>query len=383
MPRSPESAAREQQRKAEYNRRKKEGTMSKQKPARGPTVEMELRIADIDTTATQLVRAELNQEAVDRYSEVSDLLPPIDVFQGGGKWFAGDGGHRIAGRMKAGHSKIKANVTDCKTEEAAFFEARRFALGANTQHGLPRSNEDKQQSVRSALLVPEYGEQSDREVAELCHVSHQLVGDIRHDMTEKKQLTGKAASKRTTPVRDRSKKAEAESQPTSQSGRATTSTTQETDDDQPTPPASPSAAIPMPRMKGDQLIDARGRVVPESLAPQFKLGKAFVNDFRSMLNEMMESVASATEEPWGVGYKATLQTFQNDFKKISEDVGAAIPYCCCPHVNADGVHELGGKCKVCIDNRGWLSRSNWHQQNDHIKQLIDEQATEKPQTEAA
>ncbi|WP_232068395.1 hypothetical protein [Gemmata obscuriglobus] len=33
-----------------------------------------------------------------------------------------------------------------------------------------------------------------------------------------------------------------------------------------------------------------------------------------------------------------------------------------------------GKCRVCINNRGWLTRHNWHQLGDPIKQLIDEHA---------
>lgn len=372
--------------------------MAKQRPVTKPGVVMEVPVQDIDTSPTQLVRARLDAETVERYAEAADELPPVDVFMGGGRMFAGDGGHRIAGRIRAGHKKINANVRDCGTEEAAFAEARRFALGANTQHGLPRSKDDKRQAVRSALIVPEYGVLSDREVADLCKVSHQLVGDIRHEMTWDKLLTGPAASKKEGPPRDRSAKAIPEPKPAA-SGRATTSQPDPNPEPKPAPVSPPIprdadeepeaarevVARPQQQPKSEKpFTDGRGRVVPDALVPQFRLAKAFLNDFRGVLREAAAGLKSVTDEPWGGGIKQLLPNLEGDLDKLSTDAGAAIPFVCCPHVaQATGEHEVPGNCRTCVKNRGWLTRHNWHTLSDPVKKLIDEFAEPDAEKDAA
>jgi hypothetical protein len=87
-------------------------------------------------------------------------------------------------------------------------------------------------------------------------------------------------------------------------------------------------------------------------------------------------IKAAGDEDWGKGFPALVQTVDTDLKKIAQDVSSAVPFCCCPHIDERGEHHLGGTCKVCVGNRGWLSRHNWHQLSDPVKKLIDEMAAD-------
>ncbi len=371
-------AERERIRKASFHRRAKLNRF-KEKINGLPVVQLELPIASIDRTATALVRSRLDGDTVERYSEAENL-PPIEVFRGGNQLFAGDGGHRLAGREKAGHKKIACKVTDCKDEKTAREAALLCAFAANETHGLPRSKEDKRQSVKSALLVPEYSVCSDREIADICRVSHQLVGDVREEMTRAKLLTGEAASKR-APIPQPVPLAEAPTavQPP-KSGRATKTVEEDSDPvEQPTATVSHAKAE---ESKPEPFYDARGRLVPAPLRGQFKLAKAYLTDFRGVLSEVVDSLKTATEENWGSGIAAVVPTIEADLKKIARDVASSIPWCVCPHVDSFGDHHDKGKCPVCVDNRGWLTRSNWHQLSQALQTKIDSLATKKPESES-
>lgn len=55
-----------------------------------------------------------------------------------------------------------------------------YPCGANTQHGLRRSQADKRKAVGIMLADPEWSKWSDREIARRCGVSHPFVGKLRH-----------------------------------------------------------------------------------------------------------------------------------------------------------------------------------------------------------
>ena len=57
------------------------------------------------------------------------------------------------------------------------------SLGANTAHGLPRSNKDKQRAVETLLNDPEWSRWSNRAIAEKCVVSHSYVNTLREKIT--------------------------------------------------------------------------------------------------------------------------------------------------------------------------------------------------------
>lgn len=360
------------------------GQKEKTAPAKGAVVETELVIADIDWTATDEVRAEQDSDAIDLYAKwESDGSepPPVEVFEGEGRYFAGDGGHRKAAKIANGKKKIGARVTRCKTTEDALKLARLYASGpANARHGVQRTPGDIRKTVQNFIKnFPEYAEESDRRIAEMLHCGKWLVGDVRAKIVNPDH-------KRPLPP----KKSDSNPDP-SQNGRAATSEPAQLTNDQlkglaaNNPPSQ--SWYDEPDQSGgraatsqasfDRLLDKRGRVVPERLVPAFRFGAAFVTDLRSTLHEVTAGVQTATDEAWGSGLSAILPTVEADLKKVAQDVAANVPFCVCPHVNESGDHQFGGKCKVCVDGRGWLSRHNWHQQPDGVKKLIDELAVDK------
>jgi uncharacterized ParB-like nuclease family protein len=371
MGRSEESLAAEAERKLKYNARKW-AMAERAKPQMKSVTETEVPVESIDVGPAASVRAELNADAVREYGEASDL-PPIDVCEGGGKWYLGDGRHRLEAKRATGKKKISAKVYRYGTAEEARTAALLLAFAANSTHGLPRTAADKRAAVRACLSVPEYADQSDRRIAEMCRVGHWMVGQVRAEMTADKELTGSAA--KGSAERPKSGNPSGQQKPTMDgkpTGRATTRT--EKAKVEPPPVLAPEPEPQAEPKKGERPKDARGRAVPDSMVPLFAAGRVLVNDCRAMLAEMLAGIKSAAEEPWGGGLPAIIPTLEADLSKTGTDIAASVPYCVCPHVTDAGEHQLGGNCKVCVKNRGWLTRHNYHQLSDAVKALIEEVA---------
>jgi hypothetical protein len=99
---------------------------------------------------------------------------PIEVVHDATDYWCWDGFHRCAAAVLAGLSEIEVNVTQGNLEDA-----RWLSLGANKQHGLPRTNVDKQNAVRKALAHPKGHSLSDNQIALHVGVSQPFVSRIR------------------------------------------------------------------------------------------------------------------------------------------------------------------------------------------------------------
>ena len=104
-----------------------------------------------------------------------DRFPPVVVFQNDGEFIMADGFHRAKAARRARLKHILAEIRQGSRKDAL-----RFALGANHKHGLRRTNGDKRRAVELALA--EFGNQSDRLLAEMCGVSQTFVTNIRHQL---------------------------------------------------------------------------------------------------------------------------------------------------------------------------------------------------------
>jgi len=127
-------------------------------------------------SATQ-VRSEINSVVVDDYAErmgAGDQFPPADVFEESGRYWIGDGWHRLLAAQKTG-----AVTFPCAVQAGGRQAAIRHALGANARHGLKRTNADKRRAVEIALK--EFGTLSDRQIAEMCAVSDKTVATTRKE----------------------------------------------------------------------------------------------------------------------------------------------------------------------------------------------------------
>lgn len=128
-------------------------------------------------------RATINEETVNDYAGLwlSDVppFPPIKVFHDGKQHWLADGAHRILAAKRAKRGSIIAEV-----EKGTQRDALLYSLGANQNHGLRRTNEDKRHLVRVFLNDSEWVKWSDRKIADHAGVGHQLVAEIRRQVGE-------------------------------------------------------------------------------------------------------------------------------------------------------------------------------------------------------
>ena len=85
----------------------------------------------------------------------------------------GDGFHRVAAYVRAGRFEIPAKVI---TGDAG--AALLHAAGADRQHGLRRTADDKRRAVRMLLTDAEWERASNAWIAEMCHVSDHTVAAV-------------------------------------------------------------------------------------------------------------------------------------------------------------------------------------------------------------
>jgi ParB-like nuclease domain len=138
----------------------------------------------IDTTVQ--ARAEmLGDDIIEEYAaamRAGDRFAPLVVYQHGETYILADGFTRHAAATRA-----EITTIDCEVREGTLRDAKLFAVGANATHGRPRSAADKRHAVLKMLEDTEWSKWSDRRIAQLCRVSHQLVGEVR-------SATGRATS---------------------------------------------------------------------------------------------------------------------------------------------------------------------------------------------
>jgi ParB-like chromosome segregation protein Spo0J len=135
-------------------------------------------------------RVQIVAEVVDEYAaamQEGDEFPPLAVFQESDTFILADGFTRHAAAKRAGWTDI-----NCVVRAGGMRDAMLFAAGANATHGRPRSIADKHRAVLKLLNDDEWRMWSDREIARRCHVSHQLVAELR-------EFTGRATSERKFP----------------------------------------------------------------------------------------------------------------------------------------------------------------------------------------
>lgn len=122
-------------------------------------------------------RIEPNQDVVAEYAEAYRTgvqMPPVSVFYDGSTFWLADGFHRYFGAKQAGCSTIHEDITPGTRRDAVL-----YSLGANSKHGLRRSNADKRRAVETMLDDPEWSEWSDVAIAKAAGVSSNFVGDVR------------------------------------------------------------------------------------------------------------------------------------------------------------------------------------------------------------
>jgi len=138
-----------------------------------------IRIDQIALEVSPFVRVQNDPEAIAEYTELyragKELPEPVLFQDADGVLRLADGRHRLAAAMACGWDAIK-----CEVRSGGHSEALQFALSANSQHGLRRTNADKRLCVTMALK--EWPKFSDRKLGEICAVDHKTVGSIRAEL---------------------------------------------------------------------------------------------------------------------------------------------------------------------------------------------------------
>lgn len=122
-------------------------------------------------------RAGLNEATVTDYAEAKEggaVFPPLQVVFDGTDYWLWDGFHRDAADGRLGLSE-----SICEVRSGTRRDAVLLAVGANAQHGLRRTNDDKRRAVLILLDDPEWSAWSDSEIARRAHVSHTFVAKMR------------------------------------------------------------------------------------------------------------------------------------------------------------------------------------------------------------
>lgn len=117
-------------------------------------------------------------EYCDLWNSKADFPPLVVFFDGSDYWLA-DGFHRLLGAKRAERASVPCEIRTGSKRDAIL-----YAVGANRDHGLKRSNADKRKAVGILLGDSEWSGWSDHVIAERAGVSHTFVGSLRKAAAE-------------------------------------------------------------------------------------------------------------------------------------------------------------------------------------------------------
>jgi ParB-like chromosome segregation protein Spo0J len=150
----------------------------------GPLTEgsptQEILLARIRADDRAQPRASLLQVKVEEYRAemaAGDAFPPVVVFHDGDSYWLADGFHRFSAARALGAETIR-----CDVREGGLRDAILYSCGANADHGLKRSNEDKRRAVMRLLDDEQWRAWSDREIARAAQVDNKTVATIRGEL---------------------------------------------------------------------------------------------------------------------------------------------------------------------------------------------------------
>lgn len=126
-------------------------------------------------------RSQLIEEVVAEYAEdmkQGATFPPVTVYYDGKEYWLADGFHRVRARASTGSNEVIAEIISGSQRDAVL-----FAVGANADHGLRRTNADKRRAVERLLRDREWSKWSNVEIAKKCQVNEKTVRNIRKQLT--------------------------------------------------------------------------------------------------------------------------------------------------------------------------------------------------------
>lgn len=300
-----------------------------------------VQIKSIILDAGTQIRTSLDSGHVADLTEAygrGDSVPPIDVFQtfAGGLILA-DGFHRAEAAKSIG--EILATIHKGEQEDAL-----RFALKANSAHGLKRSNADKRRAVE--IAIAKWPEMSARAIADLCGVGDALVravkpdapqAQVRESRTSKDENAPNSQEKSSGPPAKRVTGKDGKSYPASKSPPP------------PKPAKSSSKSPPPPKAR----LDKVGKVIPPAVLPLWDRAEEFwavihpLSVIRGILQKAQDESELAFVEVSFSSVKGNLDQAFVELKTVK-------PHAVCPTCQGLNVK----KCAMC-KGRGFVSKFYW------------------------
>jgi DNA N-6-adenine-methyltransferase (Dam) len=127
-------------------------------------------------------RSAIFQNVIDDYADALSggaSFPAVTLFYDGKDYWLADGFHR-----HGAHTKLRLPDIDADIRQGTRRDAVLYSVGANSSHGLRRTNEDKRRAVMTLLQDEEWAEWSDREIARRASVSNQFVSNLRPSVND-------------------------------------------------------------------------------------------------------------------------------------------------------------------------------------------------------
>ena len=126
-------------------------------------------------------RVQMDEATIESYA--ADMaggakFPPVIIFQDGDTLYLADGFHRYYAAEAVGADRIRAEIRQGGLRDAVL-----YSIGANTKHGLRRTNADKKRAVLAMLQDSEWQQWSDRQIAKQAGVSNQTVSNYRSSLS--------------------------------------------------------------------------------------------------------------------------------------------------------------------------------------------------------
>jgi ParB-like chromosome segregation protein Spo0J len=137
---------------------------------------LKLKLKDISRDPEIQIRQSMRDEAVTRYVESFDKLPPIIVFKTKDALLLCDGFHRIAAAERLGKDCINAEVMEGSRQDAI-----ERAIISNNKNGEPLTLEERDEGIRRIKeMHPSWSLRRIGECTGVNHVAVKRVLDIEH-----------------------------------------------------------------------------------------------------------------------------------------------------------------------------------------------------------
>lgn len=301
--------------------------MKQSKPNKTATVQLR----DIRANGATQMRAGIDDEHLERLIHAIDEgveLPPIDVFEDDRNimWLA-DGFHRWHAYRKRGVAKVKANIWYGTKQDAVV-----FAAGANADHGLPRTREDKRRAVKALLNDPDWKLKSGREIASQARVSESFVrtviGEVSGNGAERNALKAHQSTKSTGSTESHTPtNRKPDSIDPAKQRIQTRADRGPTPEDREPAPAQPAAET----QEGEPVEPG----VPESATEALQT-KSQALSLKIAFSKLFDQYLEMCRGPGGNWYSGYRPDIESNIEQVKGAIDAATPHGICPYCEGDG-----------------------------------------------